>query len=147
MPIMFSARPYFQLRARPAARFGTADTQAKESPGRAGAQERRRTVQRNSRPSRKARIATDLNGVGNKWRSDGVRPWSWTGSRGGFDPLPGVVILELRGAQVAERGVQPAGVVDLVNEAGKIRGDVLERFVVHQVAARPRCTEARAGQT
>src|SRR5262249_58606492 len=56
----------------------------------------------------------------------GVRPWSWTGSRGGFDPLPGVVILELRGAQVAERGVQPASVVDLVNEAGKIRGDVLE---------------------
>src|SRR6516162_463870 len=37
---------------------------------------------------------------------------------GGFDPLPGVVILELRGAQVAERGVQPASVVDLVNEAG-----------------------------
>src|SRR6516165_10104703 len=28
----------------------------------------------------------------------GVRPCSWTGSRGGFDPLPGVVILELRGA-------------------------------------------------
>src|SRR5215470_11066847 len=46
----------------------------------------------------------------------GVRPWSWTGSRGGFDPLPGVLILELRGAQVAERGVQPASVVDLVNE-------------------------------
>src|SRR5215813_10300211 len=63
----------------------------------------------------------------------GVRTWSWTGSRGGFDPLPGVVILELRGAQVAERGVQPASVVDLVNEAGKIRGDVLECFVVHKV--------------
>src|SRR5215813_11795647 len=63
----------------------------------------------------------------------GVRPWSWTGSRGGFDPLPGVVILELRGAQVAERGVQPASVVDLVNEAGKIRGDVLECFVVHKI--------------
>src|SRR5215510_9317479 len=63
----------------------------------------------------------------------GVRPWSWTGSRGGFDPLPRLVILELRGAQVAERGVQPASVVDLVNEAGKIRGDVLECFVVHQV--------------
>jgi hypothetical protein len=30
---------------------------------------------------------------------------SWTGSRGGFDPLPGVVILELRRAQVAERGM------------------------------------------
>src|SRR5262249_41726745 len=63
----------------------------------------------------------------------GVRPWSWTGSRGGFDPLPGVVILRLRGAQVAERGVEPASVVDLVNEAGKIRGDVLECFVVHKV--------------
>src|SRR5215831_9260811 len=67
------------------------------------------------------------------WTLSGVRPWSWTGSRGGFDPLPGVVILELRGAQVAERGVQPASVVDLVNEAGKIRGDVLECFVVHKV--------------
>src|SRR5262249_7609724 len=65
--------------------------------------------------------------------ASGVRPWSWTGSRGGFDPLPGVMILELRGAQVAERGVQPASVVDLVNEAGKIRGDVLECFVVHKV--------------
>src|SRR6516164_5349183 len=63
----------------------------------------------------------------------GVRPWSWTGSRGGFDPLPGVVILELRGAQVAKRGVQPARVVDLVNEAGKIRGDVLKCFVLHKV--------------
>src|SRR5262249_22592193 len=52
----------------------------------------------------------------------GVRPWSWTGSRGGFDPLPGVVILELRGAQVAERGVQPASVVDLVNERITGRG-------------------------
>ena len=52
---------------------------------------------------------------------------------GGFYFLPGMVILELRGAQVAERGVQPASVVDLVNEAGKIRGDVLECFVVHQV--------------
>jgi hypothetical protein len=51
----------------------------------------------------------------------------------GFDPLPGVVILELRGAQVAERGVRRASVVDLVNEAGKIRGDVLECFVVHKV--------------
>jgi hypothetical protein len=62
-----------------------------------------------------------------------VRPRSWTGSRGGFDPLPGVVILELRRAQVAECGVQSACVVDLVNEAGKARGDLLERFVVHEV--------------
>src|SRR6516162_8048326 len=49
----------------------------------------------------------------------GVRPWRWTGSRGGFDPLPGVVILELRGAQVAERGVQPASVVDLDGSSGR----------------------------
>ena len=35
----------------------------------------------------------------------GVRPWSWTGSGRGFDPLPGVVVLELGGAQVAECGV------------------------------------------
>ena len=56
------------------------------------------------------------------WSMGGVRPWSWTGLRGGFDPLPGVVILELRGAQVAERGVQPASVVDLVNERITGRG-------------------------
>jgi hypothetical protein len=42
-------------------------------------------------------------------------------------------ILELRRAQVAERGVQSACVVDLVNEAGMARGDLLERFVVHEV--------------
>ena len=42
-------------------------------------------------------------------------------------------ILELRRAQVAECGVQSACVVDLVNEAGMARGDLLERFVVHEV--------------
>jgi hypothetical protein len=49
-----------------------------------------------------------------------VKTNRWTGSCGGFDRLPGVVILELRGAQVAERRVQSASVVDLVDEAGKI---------------------------
>jgi len=33
----------------------------------------------------------------------GVRPWKRTGLRGRFDRLPGVVILELRWAEVAER--------------------------------------------
>jgi hypothetical protein len=49
----------------------------------------------------------------------GVRPRSWTGSRGGFDPLPGVVILELRGAQVAERGTSPA--LDVKQDLASIR--------------------------
>ena len=35
--------------------------------------------------------------------------WSWTGSREGFDRLPGAVILELRWTQVAERGVDGEG--------------------------------------
>ena len=33
----------------------------------------------------------------------GVRPSGWTDSSGRFDPLPGVLILELRGAEIAER--------------------------------------------
>ena len=63
----------------------------------------------------------------------GVRPCSWTGLRGGFDRRPGVAILELCGAQVTERRVEPECVVDLVDEPRKICGDVLERFVLHQV--------------
>ena len=38
-------------------------------------------------------------------RESGVRPLEWTGSGCGFDRLPGVLILELRWAQVAKRGV------------------------------------------
>jgi hypothetical protein len=41
-------------------------------------------------------------GIGKGYSRIGVRPYSWTGSRG-FDPLPGVVILELRRAQVVQR--------------------------------------------
>ena len=47
----------------------------------------------------------------------GVRPWGWTGSGGGFDRLPGVVILELNRAWLAERGMAPAGIVDLIGKA------------------------------
>jgi hypothetical protein len=32
----------------------------------------------------------------------GVRPWGRTGSGGCFDRLPGVVVLELGGAQIAK---------------------------------------------
>ncbi len=35
----------------------------------------------------------------------GVRPWGWTGSSCCFDRLPGVVIFELRGAEIAQCGM------------------------------------------
>jgi hypothetical protein len=63
----------------------------------------------------------------------GVRPWDWTGSRDGFDPLPGRGDRRIaRGSSGRARSAATSA-VDLVNEAAKIRGDVLERFVVHQV--------------
>src|ERR1700722_16316402 len=43
------------------------------------------------------------------------------------------MILELCWAQVAERGVESAGVVDLIDKAWKIGGDVFESFVIHQI--------------
>jgi hypothetical protein len=42
-----------------------------------------------------------------------------------------VVVLELGGAQVAERRVEPARVVDVVDEAWEIGGDVLEGLRFH----------------
>ncbi len=63
----------------------------------------------------------------------GVRPCGWTRSDWGFDRLPGVLILELRGAEIAERGVQSFGVVNLIDEVRKIRGHVLECLVSGQV--------------
>src|ERR1700688_4356064 len=63
----------------------------------------------------------------------GVRPWSWTRLGGGFDRLPGVVVLELGRAQITERGMESASVVNLVDEAGKISCHILEGFVVHQI--------------
>ena len=41
------------------------------------------------------------------------------------DRVPGVLILVLRGAQIAERGVEPAGVVEPIDEAWKVGGNVL----------------------
>src|SRR6478672_9962060 len=43
------------------------------------------------------------------------------------------MILELCRAKVAERGVESAGVVDLIDKAWKIGGDVFESFVIHQI--------------
>src|SRR5208282_1505863 len=64
---------------------------------------------------------------------NGVRPCRWTGSGRGFDRLPGVLILELRRAEIAERGVQSSYIVHLIDEAWKVGRDVLERFIGRQV--------------
>jgi hypothetical protein len=64
----------------------------------------------------------------------GVRaPWGRTGSGRWFDPLLGVVVLELGGTQVTERGVEPPRVKDVVDEAWEVGRDVLEGLVVHEV--------------
>src|SRR6516162_1754494 len=63
----------------------------------------------------------------------GVRPWGWTISGGVFDRLLGVAVLVLHGAQIAQRGVESASIVNLVDEAGKIGCNVLEGFVGHQI--------------
>ena len=47
--------------------------------------------------------------------------------------MPGVAILILRGTEIAQRGVESAGVVDLLDEAWKISCNVRERFVGHQI--------------
>ncbi len=52
---------------------------------------------------------------------------------GGFDSSLGVAILVLRGAEIAERGVESASIVDLINEAWKVSRNVLESFVGHQI--------------
>jgi hypothetical protein len=44
-----------------------------------------------------------------------------------------VAILILRWAQIVERGVKSACVVDLINKAWKVSGNIIERFVGHQI--------------
>jgi hypothetical protein len=51
----------------------------------------------------------------------------------GFARLPDVLILELQWAQIAERRMKPAFVVDLLDEVGKVLGDVFEAFEGHRV--------------
>lgn len=62
-----------------------------------------------------------------------VRPCGWTELSGRFDRLSGMLILELHGAEVSQGRVQLSGVVDFLDEPGKVGSDVLERFVGGQV--------------
>src|SRR6516165_1124583 len=66
-------------------------------------------------------------------RRSGVRPCWWTVSGGGSDRLLGVSILVLHGAQIAQRGMESASVVNFIDEAGKISCNVLKDFVGHQI--------------
>jgi hypothetical protein len=45
------------------------------------------------------------------------------------DRLPGVVVLKLCWAQIAERGAETASVEDLIDKARKIGGDILEGLI------------------
>jgi hypothetical protein len=56
----------------------------------------------------------------------GVGPSGRTGSGYWIDRLPGVLLLKLYGADIAESGVEPSGIVDAVDELGKIFDDVGE---------------------
>src|SRR4051794_21704771 len=57
------------------------------------------------------------------------------GQRSGccFASLPDVLILELLWAQIAQRRMESAGVVDLLNEVGKVFSNVLEVLESHRV--------------
>ena len=55
-----------------------------------------------------------------------MRPLGWTFLGCGFATLPDVLILKLLRAQIAERRMEPALAVDLLNELRKVVGDVLE---------------------
>jgi hypothetical protein len=53
-------------------------------------------------------------------------PCGWTLSGCRFDRLPSVMVLELHWAEISKRGVEPSCVVDLVDEAREVGGDVFE---------------------
>ena len=53
-------------------------------------------------------------------------PSGRTGSGYWIDRLPGVLLLKLYRADIAESGVEPSGIVDAVDELGKIFDDVGE---------------------
>lgn len=66
-------------------------------------------------------------------RWHGVRPYGWTVSGCGFAGLPDVMILVLSGAEIAESRVEPALVVDLLDEVRKVVGNILEAVEGHGV--------------
>jgi hypothetical protein len=81
-------------------------------------------------------------------RVTGARPWRWTDSNGCFDRLPGVLILELRRAELSQSRMQACFIVDLVDEPQKIDGNGRDDAPVahsrhHQTPAIPICTESQ----
>src|SRR3979411_3153364 len=65
----------------------------------------------------------------------GVGPSGRTGSGYWIDRLPGVLLLKLYRADIAESGVEPSGIVDAVDELGKIFDDVGECLERHWIDA------------
>ena len=67
------------------------------------------------------------------WANLGVRPRRWTRSGGGFGGGAGVALLGPDGAEIAQGGVESSFVVDVVDEAGKVGGDVVVGVVLGEV--------------
>lgn len=44
-----------------------------------------------------------------------------------------MLILELLRTEIAERGAQSTGVVDLIDEARKVGSDIVERLIGHRI--------------
>src|ERR1700716_2153937 len=72
---------------------------------------------------------------GQKLPKCGVGPSGRTGSGYWIDRLPGVLLLKLYRADIAESGVEPSGIVDAVDELGKIFDDVGECLERHWIDA------------
>jgi len=49
--------------------------------------------------------------------------------------LTNLVFLELNRAPVAERGMEPACIVDVINEPRKARGKIRKSFTLHETAS------------
>src|SRR5271168_3667733 len=58
---------------------------------------------------------------------------AWGGQRSGRCRGPGVAVLELLRAEIAQSGMETASVVDVVDEPWKVLGDVGEGFVGHRI--------------
>ena len=61
-------------------------------------------------------------------------PWGRTGSGGEINRGPRLLVLEQHGAQVVERRVQAAPIVDALDESGEMVGDVLAALEDHRVS-------------
>ena len=109
--------------ARPAARPSRELARRKGAPSRmtAGKTARRHDEVRND-------LRTGLRSVpaGGPLRPVEWAPWAGQGSGGGFDRGPGVAVLELLRAEIAQGGVETASVV----EPGKVLGDIGEGFIL-----------------